>query len=701
MASLRWFVFVICMLPNLVLGQGAATLVADTVMVSDESQLIASGNVEVWFEGSKLTASAITYDQTSDRLFIDGPIIIRAADGSLLTADKADLDPRLQNGMLLGARLVLSQQLQLAANQIDRREGRFSQLYKTAATSCQVCGDGPPIWDIRAERVVHDNVEKQLYFDNAIFRIKGIPVFWLPRMRLPDPTLDRATGFLIPSQSTNSQLGTGIRTPYFVTLGDHSDVTLTPYLSKDTRTLEMLYRQAFANGNLEIEGAASKDTLEEGLRSYLFAKGNFTLPDGFRLSFDIEAVSDESYLSDYSYSSKDRLDSAVSVLRVDDTSLTQANLTYYQTLRDDESNSSLPPVVAELAYEKRLHPAFGGIVQLVGDLDLLYRFSDTDGIAGRDVVRAGVEADWENSWVLPGGIVASTEAGLLMDAYWVADDAAFADERLRITPRAALSFRWPWAMTTATGVAHVIEPVVQFATATSVGGTPPNEDSTRNEFDTGNLLALSRFAGDDAVETGSQAAFGATWTRYGNEGASSRLTFGRVIKDAENDNFTPSSGLSGDLSDWLVAGQILTPDGFSFDAYALLDEDGEATRAASLIGWEGNGVSLAAAYIWQAADPVEEREDILSEWTVDAGVKINETWSFTADGRYNVAIDRPVSAALGVKWRNECVTIDVSASRSYSSSSNVEPTTTYGISGSVNGFSTGRSQGGPAAQCRN
>jgi len=118
----------------------------------------------------------------------------------------------------------LDQQLQLAAHQINRAEGRYSQLYKVAVTSCHVCDDRPPLWSIRAERVVHDTEERQLYFTNATLRLRDTPIFWLPRMRLPDPSLTRATGFLIPSLRTTDQLGTGLKTPYFIRLGDHRDV---------------------------------------------------------------------------------------------------------------------------------------------------------------------------------------------------------------------------------------------------------------------------------------------------------------------------------------------------------------------------------------------------------------------------------------------------------------------------------------------
>jgi LPS-assembly protein len=189
------------LLPIMASAQAAATLVADTVFVpAGNQQLIAEGNVEVFFEGTRLSARRITFDQAADRLTIDGPVFIVTPDGTILTADTASLDPQLENGILRGARLVLDQQLQLAANQIDRVDGRFTQLYQVAATSCHICATGEtPLWEIRARRIIHDQDERQLYFEDATFRVSGVPIAYIPRMRLPDPTLTRATGLLIPS----------------------------------------------------------------------------------------------------------------------------------------------------------------------------------------------------------------------------------------------------------------------------------------------------------------------------------------------------------------------------------------------------------------------------------------------------------------------------------------------------------------------
>ena len=137
---MRILAFILWLLPTMGLTQAAATLVADTVSLNAQDQLIAQGNVEVLFDGSRLTATALLYDRQTDTLQVTGPIFIRASDGTILTASSASLDPRLENGILLGARIVLDQQLQLVAAQINE-QGRYSQLYKTTVTSCRVCGD--------------------------------------------------------------------------------------------------------------------------------------------------------------------------------------------------------------------------------------------------------------------------------------------------------------------------------------------------------------------------------------------------------------------------------------------------------------------------------------------------------------------------------------------------------------------------------
>ena len=194
--------------------QTPAILVADQLFITPERTLVAQGNVEAFQGNTRLSAKKITFDQTEGSLQIEGPIRIDEGEDVTILADAAELDRDMRNGLLVGARMVFQQQLQLASLQMTRVGGRYTQLYKTAVTSCHVCNDGrPPLWKIRAERITHDQQEKQLYLESAQLRVMDVPVFYFPAIRLPDPTLERASGFLIPSLRTTSNLPAPARLP--------------------------------------------------------------------------------------------------------------------------------------------------------------------------------------------------------------------------------------------------------------------------------------------------------------------------------------------------------------------------------------------------------------------------------------------------------------------------------------------------------
>ncbi len=206
-----------------------AVLVADQLLITPDRRLIAQGNVEAFHGDVRLQAEKITFEQSSGQLQIEGPIRIDQGGEITILANAAEMDRTLSDGLLTGARMVFQQQLQLASLQLTRVGGRYTQLYKTSFTSRHVCEEGkPPLWQIRAERVIHDQVEQQLYFENAQVRILDVPVFYFPAVRLPDPTLNRTSGFLVPSTRTTSNLATGVKVPYFFTLGESRDLTLAP-----------------------------------------------------------------------------------------------------------------------------------------------------------------------------------------------------------------------------------------------------------------------------------------------------------------------------------------------------------------------------------------------------------------------------------------------------------------------------------------
>ncbi len=692
------------------ISQERATLVADSVALTGTSVIVAQGHVEVFFQGRRVTASLIRFDGSSNRLQIEGPIVLTDDTGTFIIADQADLAADLTNGILTSARVVLNQQMQIAAAQVQRVDGRFTAMERVAASSCKVCAGNPtPLWEIRARRVVHDQVEQQLYFDEAQLRFAGMPIFYLPRLRMPDPTLKRATGFMMPTIRTTTALGTGLKMPYFITLGRSRDVLITPYISsKSGRTVELRYRQAFATGDITLNGAISRDTILPGeTRAYFQGLGSFDLPRSFKLTFKAELVSDPSYLLDYGYPEKDRLDSRIEINRTRRNEYISGRLIGFHTTRLGESDETIPSIIGDLTYHRRFTlGTLGGEGGLRFQTHSAYRTSnslldgDLDGIPdGRDVTRASIRADWRKNWVLSNGMMAAVLGEATADLYSISQDPTYGGVTARSHANAGVELRWPLLKTGKTGVSQLIEPVAQLILSSTGNSSLPNEDSALVEFDEGNLFALNRFPGADAVERGVRANLGINYLRLDPAGWSLGVTVGRVVRADDLSQFSAGSGLDGVNSDWLAAFQIKTDVGLDLTSRVLLEDNLTVTKGELRLGTTGKRYSLDLGYVQAVADLAESRPLPTRELTLDSSFKLSAGWTANLAGRYDLEAERAGRAGVGLSFRNECLAVDLSLSRRFTSSTSVTPTTDFGLSVALLGFG-GSASAGPARQCR-
>ncbi len=675
----------------------AATLVADRVRV-EAGALVAEGDVEVRYGATRLTASRVAYDRENESIVVTGPIRVDDGAGAVIVADAAALDADLRAGILRGARLVLDRQLQIAAAEIARA-GEVSRLTRAVASSCNVCAAYPvPLWEIRAARVTFDEAERQIYFDRAQLRLAGVPVLYLPRLRLPGPGNDRARGFLVPRLRSTTLLGTGLIAPYFVPLGGRADLTFSPYLSARTRTLGTRYRQAFRRGAIEVEGAVTSDDIRgDDARGYVFGEGAFVLPRGFVLDFDLRAASDDTYLLDYGISEDDYLASAVTVFRARPDEYVETRLLSFQALRGVAVAATSPRLQAGFDWRRRLAPRGLGTLDLGVSGDAYLRDStlgrdtavDRDTLPdGRDAVRLGATADWRGARILPGGVVAAGLGRLDLDSFEVAQDDAFPDRVTRILPVLGAELRWPLRRLDASGAVDVLEPALLVAWSPEGPDRPPLEDSTRVELDQGNLLALSRFPGEDAVERGPRASLGLGWRRYGAAGWEAGATLGRVLRARDDARLVAGTGLDGPASDWLAAVDLDTGAGLRLVSRTLVGDDLGLSASEAVLAYETGRVALDAGYAWLAAvtGPDGIARPRISQLTLDADLAITRRWAGSAAVRYDFRAERAQTAGVGLIWRNDCAEVDLSVSRRFEDSSSLVPETRFGLSVALLGF---------------
>ena len=150
----------------------------------------------------------------------------------------------------------------------------------------------------------------------------------------------------------------------------------------------------------------------------------------------------------------------------------------------------------------------------------------------------------------------------------------------------------------------------------------------------------------------------------------------------------------------LVAAQLSTSDGLVVTARSIFDQRFAATKAELRGTWKNDRTDLNATYIWLGRDPAENRPGTISEWAIDGSYRLSRNWTGSAEWRYDVASDRSVRGGLGLTYSNECVEIALKASRRFTSSTILTPSTDISFTVGLKGFSTRASNKGYARKCR-
>ena len=689
-------------------AQQLTNLIADQIEINSDGVLVASGSVTVWQGDTKITANKISYEGTINSLEITGPIRLTDGTGTVILADQAALSQDLSQGLIKSARIILNKQVQIAAAQISRVNSRYTQAYKVAATSCYVCAGKTPLWQIRAQRIVHDKLEKQLHFDNAQLRIMDLPVLFFPYLRLPDPSLKRASGFLVPQLTTSTTLGTAIRTPYFFKLGDHKDFTLTPILSSRTNTLGFRYREAFQTGKLSLEGAVSRDNLStDQNRGYLFGTANYELDQDYKLDVQVQTVSDPSYFYEYDVAKIDRLETKISFNRTKRYENSELRFSNYHSLRDSDSNATQPTLVAEGIYQQRIVPSsIGGVLDLESSFLASYRYSDIDSdgdsdgyVDGYDTARLSLVANWKRNYSFQNGSIVDVESQVETSQYVVRQHKNVDPNITRISTAAAVGLRWPLSRRLKDGGMQRIEPHVQLVGMNSHSEKIPNQDSTRVEFDEGNLYRLNRGPGFDQIETGARINIGVSGYNQYKTKTKIGWEVGRVYRGNAFEKFSKASGLSGSVSDWLVAGAIETPSGIELVARALLKDLGYIKKAEARMAWKNPTHKIAATYVGLSADTLEGRATPLSSLALNWQYRFAPDWQSASDFQFNATNGKLSKLNFGLKYANECVDVNFSASRHFSTSTTFSNKTEFGLSVELSGFSSGVRKAPKSRQC--
>ncbi len=175
---------------------------------------------------------------------------------------------------------------------------------KGVFTTCSLNNNCPP-WSIKAEKITHDKIKRDMIYKNAILEIYDVPILYFPKFFHPDSTVKRRSGFLQPQFNNHRILGSSIYIPYFKTIGDNKDLTFKPTLFEDKVILQNEFRQVKKNSSLITDfsltkGYQSSVNNKKKNINHFFLKyeHNLNLPNYLLSELDakIERVNNDTYL---------------------------------------------------------------------------------------------------------------------------------------------------------------------------------------------------------------------------------------------------------------------------------------------------------------------------------------------------------------------------------------------------------------------
>lgn len=281
----------------------------------DHDVVTADGDVQLYYQGRLLEADKVTYNRRTSRVFARGNAKLTEADGTVAYADRFELTDDFKNGFIDSLSAITRDKTYLTAPRAERRAGETSVLENATYTACEPCKEHPekpPLWQIKAMKIIHNSAERMVYFEDATFELAGVPIAYVPYLSAPDPSVTRKSGFLVPSYLYESQLGVGVRVPYFFALAPNYDLTVTPTLLSRQGVLgEIEWRHRLIDGAYSIR-ATGIDQLAPGvfpdepygtgdrqLRGSLESVGKFFINQHWKYGWDIALFSDKFFYQDY------------------------------------------------------------------------------------------------------------------------------------------------------------------------------------------------------------------------------------------------------------------------------------------------------------------------------------------------------------------------------------------------------------------
>ena len=655
-------------------------LIADQIYISDENdKIIAQGNVKIFANKKILSAKKIIYNNSSSLVQVYGPIEIIDDKKIKITADYSLVSKDLKKIISKGVKALFENQFQITSEEIKYTSRDKTQFTNSMGTSCKICSkdSSSPLWNIKSESIVHNQKNKTLLFKNALLEIGGIPVFYTPYLKTPEPGIKRASGFLTPSIISSDIYGYGLKQPYFIVLNNNSDLTISLFKTNQTILFETEYRAKLKNENIKITSTIEPNISNKKINGFIKFKGEKKYPESFNLLYDFTLFDKKKSLITYDHKIRDYVSNYLIINKFKNNKKRTFETFYFQSLRTPVGEE---PIIFPNYQEKSISNLFANNIILSNRFGILNLFNKN-----KRYTRIDHTAELRYNGVHENGFIYENLGKVSNHFYDIREVPNLRSNYLEIKPLISTTISYPLIKFNNNKYKEFLIPKLQLNYSPyKQSETTSNQDSIEIDLDRTSLFSINRFSGEDIQEKGLWLNSGIKYEMKSANGKNYGTELGQIFRFDNINQFSETTGLNGKNSDFLISSFFHYKNFFSIKNTSIITNNLKFRKSETSMNLDGEKNQISSSLIYESKNNYDNKT--LTEFSISLISKIDKKWKSNFDMRHDIANNQPISATTGLTFENECVDFSINFSKRFASSEKLPEDTRIELSFDLGGF---------------
>ncbi|MBS1810073.1 MAG: LPS-assembly protein LptD [Acidobacteria bacterium] len=188
--------------------------------------IIYSGDVHLSYADITLLGDRATLNKPTNDVIVEGNVFFEQQ-GQSVAAERIEFNLETKRGTLFKSTAFTDRTPDGTTIVVDatRTDKTGEESYTLENANLTACQEPVPKWSFTAKRA-RIKLDDRAVMYNPIFRIKNIPVLYLPYISLSISKKERSSGFLLPTSGSSNIKGRTLHVAYYQTLGRSADILI-------------------------------------------------------------------------------------------------------------------------------------------------------------------------------------------------------------------------------------------------------------------------------------------------------------------------------------------------------------------------------------------------------------------------------------------------------------------------------------------